>query len=118
MGLPPRKFALHSAWSQVFRGDMTNAKCTAANKFSTISLMGGRDIGERAGTRTRDHLIKSQVLYHLSYAPFSFAHDLIQPCFARRSGLREGGKPVGDHALSAGLRALLCPVNRRISPVS
>ena len=25
--------------------------------------------GERAGTRTRDHLIKSQVLYHLSYAP-------------------------------------------------
>ena len=26
-------------------------------------------IGERAGTRTRDHLIKSQVLYQLSYAP-------------------------------------------------
>ena len=25
-------------------------------------------IGERAGTRTQDHLIKSQVLYHLSYA--------------------------------------------------
>jgi hypothetical protein len=26
-------------------------------------------LGERAGTRTRDHLIKSQVLYQLSYAP-------------------------------------------------
>ena len=25
-------------------------------------------LGERAGTRTQDHLIKSQVLYHLSYA--------------------------------------------------
>jgi hypothetical protein len=25
-------------------------------------------VGERAGTRTQDHLIKSQVLYHLSYA--------------------------------------------------
>ena len=25
-------------------------------------------IGERAGTRTQDHLIKSQVLYQLSYA--------------------------------------------------
>jgi hypothetical protein len=24
--------------------------------------------GERGGTRTHDHLIKSQVLYHLSYA--------------------------------------------------
>jgi hypothetical protein len=24
--------------------------------------------GERAGTRTQDHLIKSQVLYQLSYA--------------------------------------------------
>jgi hypothetical protein len=23
-----------------------------------------------------------------------FEHDLIRPCFARRSGLREGGKPL------------------------
>lgn len=28
-------------------------------------------LGERAGTRTQDHLIKSQVLYHLSYGLFS-----------------------------------------------
>ena len=40
-----------------------------ATKVSTISLKGGNEFGERAGTRTRDHLIKSQVLYHLSYAP-------------------------------------------------
>lgn len=33
--------------------------------------------GERGGTRTRDHLIKSQVLYQLSYAPSIFTHDLI-----------------------------------------
>ena len=29
---------------------------------------GGREIGERAGTRTLDLLIKSQLLYRLSYA--------------------------------------------------
>ena len=27
-------------------------------------------VGEHAGIRTRDHLIKSQVLYQLSYAPW------------------------------------------------
>jgi hypothetical protein len=32
-----------------------------------------RGNGERAGTRTRDHLIKSQVLYQLSYAPLVLA---------------------------------------------
>ena len=33
---------------------------------------------------------------------FLFEHDLFRPSFARRSGLREGGKPVltfRDHAL-------------------
>ena len=50
---------------------MTNAECAAVNKFSTILLRGNRECGERAGTRTRDHLIKSQVLYQLSYAPFT-----------------------------------------------
>ena len=62
-------FALQGVWERVFRAVTANAACTAANKFSTILLMGGRKFGERAGTRTRDHLIKSQVLYHLSYAP-------------------------------------------------
>ena len=38
------------------------------NKVWTISLKGGREFGERAGTRTLDLLIKSQLLYRLSYA--------------------------------------------------
>ena len=71
-------FALDRVWRRLFHGVTANAACTAANKFSTILLMGDGDIGERGGTRTRDHLIKSQVLYHLSYAPFSFAYDLIR----------------------------------------
>ena len=31
--------------------------------------------GERDGTRTHDHLIKSQVLYQLSYAPVTKRMD-------------------------------------------
>ena len=34
-------------------------------------LRGCFETGERAGTRTLDLLIKSQLLYHLSYALFS-----------------------------------------------
>ena len=38
--------------------------------------MGLEIVGERAGTRTQDLLIKSQLLYHLSYALFSLAKSL------------------------------------------
>jgi hypothetical protein len=58
---------------------------SAANNVSTICLNGGEDFGERAGTRTRDHLIKSQVLYHLSYAPITMRmilSDLLSPAEA------------------------------------
>src|SRR3984885_4017300 len=43
------------------------------------------------------------ILRNSSISEFSFEHDLFGPSFARRSGLREGGKPVSafrDHALS------------------
>jgi hypothetical protein len=47
---------------------MSNDACGAANKFSTILNTGRRETGERGGTRTLDLLIKSQLLYRLSYA--------------------------------------------------
>jgi hypothetical protein len=40
--------------------------------FSAKSLI---LLGERAGTRTQDLLIKSQLLYRLSYALVTDAHD-------------------------------------------
>jgi hypothetical protein len=39
-----------------------------ASAFRTILLKGCALTGERAGTRTQDLLIKSQLLYRLSYA--------------------------------------------------
>jgi hypothetical protein len=36
-----------------------------ADLWNSVDLI--RECGEPAGTRTQDHLIKSQVLYHLSY---------------------------------------------------
>jgi hypothetical protein len=45
-----------------------------------------------------------------------FAHDLLRPCFARRSGLREGGKPVSipDQVEDKlfGIMRVLLPTNR------
>ena len=40
----------------------------SANPTKTAVLDWERQDGERAGDRTQDHLIKSQVLYQLSYA--------------------------------------------------
>ena len=73
-------------------------------------------IGERDGTRTHDLLIKSQLLYRLSYALVTSKWRMI---------LSENRHPTfRDHALGAGVGALVRPVklvrpgNRRFSPVS
>src|SRR5665213_388543 len=49
-------------------GFYVNRRVSVGLAYGPRAYMTGSH-GERAGTRTRDHLIKSQVLYHLSYAP-------------------------------------------------
>jgi hypothetical protein len=57
-----------------------------------------RDCSPRSTARER----RDQSQKDFAVLDLSFEHDLIRPSFARRSGLREGGKPVStfrDHAL-------------------
>src|SRR5205807_3868795 len=68
--------------------------------------------------------LKSDPIKLDSYASSNilFAHDLIRPSFARRSGLREGGKPIPtpDHVRGrlfldhAQRRAMLTFIGRRL----
>ena len=59
-------------------------------------------LGERGGNRTHDPLIKSQMLYLLSYA-LSETRERLQPRLARVKaiGLRRGGF-AASHRLDAG----------------
>src|ERR1700722_7840420 len=58
-------------------------------------------IGEPAGTRTQDHLIKSQVLYQLSYG---LAAADVEAC-ARPVNSKPSGMPVMFNATAAGAPA-------------
>ena len=81
------------------------AKC-AARGDSFLSLLfkvGGDEDGERAGTRTQDLLIKSQLLYRLSYALVT-------------RGMILNGKPLRFMRLRRCVGALGSPVNRRAPP--
>ena len=73
-------FCLKRVRFGVFHGIMSNGACAAANKFSTILRSGRHEIGERGGTRTLDLLIKSQLLYRLSYALVTRRKDLPDNC--------------------------------------
>ena len=50
-------------FAQVFARGVLRIGTTSKNSLETPDF-----VGERAGTRTRDLLIKSQLLYRLSYA--------------------------------------------------